>query len=274
MQTVSLTAQWTAAIRALENEKGSDALFRDDLARELAQPDGFELLQRYKGGGVREFVVIRTRFFDDACAAALREEPAIRQIVMVAAGMDTRAYRLDWPQGTKVYEVDHGELLAEKTARLHQIGGPSRALRINVAADLARDWRGPLIGAGFDPSKPALWLAEGLLFFLTEEQAGEVLSTCRAMSAMGSRLVVDMASRSLLNSPFSQIFLAALRKDGVGWRFGTDAPEAWLKQQGWSVLDLREPGTADTGGRRWPYETQPREVPGVARSWLVTAVID
>jgi len=107
MQPVSYTAQWTAAIRALESERAEGALFTDDLARRLAQPDGFDLLERYRGAGVKEFVVIRTRYFDEAAAAALSERPDLRPVVMVAAGMDTRAFRLPWPRDARVYELDH-----------------------------------------------------------------------------------------------------------------------------------------------------------------------
>jgi methyltransferase (TIGR00027 family) len=271
MHAVSLTAQWTAAIRALESEKTGEALFRDDFARVLAQPDGFDLLQRYRGAGVREFVVIRTRFFDDACRRVLAEQPSIRQVVVVAAGMDTRAYRLQWPKGTTIFEIDYADLLAEKASRLARLGAMPNARRIEVALDLAGEWKYPLVDAGFDPRQPTLWLVEGLLFFLTEEQARAVLGACESLSAAGSRLVVDMISNALLCSPFSQLFLATLRRDGVAWRFGTDEPERLLGDLGWMVHELLEPGTVDAGKQYWPYNPLPREITGVARSWLISA---
>lgn len=273
MQAVSLTAQWTAAIRALESEQTGSALFRDDLARRLAQPDGFELLNRYKGAGVCEFVVIRTRYFDDASCAVLAMAPHIRQVVMVAAGMDTRAYRLPWPNDTRVFEIDHGDLLAEKAEHLVRVGLPSQVQRIEVAADLAVGWTQQLVDAGFNPQQPTLWLVEGLLFFLTEDQVRDVLSKCANLSAVGSRLVVDMTSEALLKSPFSQFFLSTLRNDGVPWLFGTDEPECFLSELGWAANDVREPGTVEIGSDRWPYKTLSREVAGVARSWLIMATI-
>lgn len=271
MQPVSLTAQWTAAIRAIESERPQGALFQDDLARHLAQPDGFSLLDRYRGGGVKEFVIIRTRYFDDASLAAVNGHEGIRQVVLIAAGMDTRAYRLDWPQDTRIFELDHAPLLEEKARRLDAVRAAPRAARVAVPADLALGWSQALLDAGFDRSRPTLWLVEGLLFFLTQEQVHTVLETCRMLSAARSRLVVDMTSAALLRSPFSQLFLSTLRRDHVPWQFGTDEPEAFLAGLGWNVLDLKEPGMEGAGQSRWPYSPQPREIPGVARSWLVTA---
>jgi methyltransferase (TIGR00027 family) len=271
MQPVALTAQWTAAIRALESERQEDALFRDDLAQSLAGPDGFELVQRYHAAGVQEFVAIRTRYFDDACTAVLAEQPDIRQVVVVAAGMDTRAFRLDWPCGTRLYELDHDALLAEKAERLSAQRLVPRTIRIAVAADLASNWSSALIGAGFDHQSPTLWLIEGLLFFLTEPQVRSLLATAHGLSAPFSRLVMDMTSMALLRSPFSQSFLSALRRDGVPWQFGTDDPESFVTRQGWEICDLKEPGDYGAGRKRWPYTVHPRHLPGVARSWLITA---
>jgi methyltransferase (TIGR00027 family) len=271
MQPVSYTAQWTAAIRALESERGADALFQDDLARRLSEPDGFRLIDRYRGGGVKEFVVIRTLYFDEASAAVLAARPDLRQIAIVAAGMDTRAFRLAWPDDARVYEIDHEALLAEKARRLAEAGATPRTARVPVPADLAQGWREPLLAAGFDPAAPTLWLVEGLLFFLTEAQARAVLATCRALGGPDSRLVVDMTSAALLKSPFSRGFLATLEADGNPWRFGTDEPERFLAEAGWRVEDLKEPGAPGAGAGRWPYPTRPREIRGVARSWLVTA---
>lgn len=140
MEPVSSTAQWTAAIRALESERETGALFADPLARRLAEPDGFSLIERYRGGGVRDFVTIRTRYVDDACAAILAGRPDLRQVAIVAAGMDTRAFRLPWVEGTRVFEIDHAALLEEKERRLSEVGAAARAQRVPVPADLARGW--------------------------------------------------------------------------------------------------------------------------------------
>lgn len=270
METVSHTSQWTAAARALETERDGDRLFEDPLARRLAEPDGFELLDKYKGGGLVEFVAIRTRYFDDTIKTVLASTP-IRQVVLIAAGMDTRAYRLDWPDGVTVYEVDHAALQAEKERRLADLDAkPAVSLR-RVGVDLADDWLPGLREAGFDPGQPTLWVAEALLFFLTEEQAAGLLRTLSSASAPGSWLAVDILSRGLLRSPATQIFLSALKADGIPWLFGTDHPESFLADSGWTLRELKEPGEPGAGQGRWPYQVQPRETKGVSRNWLIRA---
>ncbi|MEV4443566.1 SAM-dependent methyltransferase [Streptomyces sp. NPDC049577] len=240
MKTVSYTSQWTAAARALESER-SDALFTDPLARKLAEPRGFELLDKYGGGGLVEFVAIRTRYLDDAIHDAV--DRGIQQIVLIAAGMDTRALRLRLPAGVTLYEVDHQALIEEKEKRLAQLGAPDPTVTLKrVPADLAGDWAPSLRAAGFDPSQPTLWVPEALLFFLTEEQSATLLRTFADNSAPGSRLAVDILSKELLRNPAAQFFLAALKADGIPWLFGTDTPEEFLASTGWTVRELKEPG--------------------------------
>lgn len=270
MESVSYTAQWTAAARALETERPSGAMFHDELARDLAAPRGFELLEKYRGGGVAEFVAIRTKYLDDAIESILADT-AIRQVVLVAAGMDTRAFRMSWPVGTVVYEVDHEALHAEKRTRMAKLGAQPTVRRHEVGADLAGDWVPALAEAGFDREQPTLWVTEGLMFFLTEEQATALLGTLRSVSAPGSRLALDMISEQLLRSPASKFFLATLASDGVRWQFGTDQPAEFLRANGWELRELKEPGEPGAGEQRWPYPVQPREVRGVSRSWLIRA---
>ncbi|MEV0635591.1 SAM-dependent methyltransferase [Streptomyces sp. NPDC050619] len=270
MEAVSYTAQWTAAARAVESERDGDALFTDPFARELAAPRGFELLDRYGGGGLLPFIAIRTKYFDDAIESVLRDT-AVDQIVLVAAGMDTRAFRLTWPEHATVHEVDHDALIDEKRARLGRLNATARAERREVKADLAGDWLPALTAAGFDAARPTLWVTEGLMFFLAEDQAAGLLRTLGSASAPGSRLVVDFVSTALLRSPFSQTFLKGLREDGTPWRFGTDEPEDFLAATGWKARDVKEPGEPGAGAGRWPYKVQPRDRRGASRSWLVRA---
>ncbi|MEU4741041.1 SAM-dependent methyltransferase [Actinosynnema sp. NPDC023658] len=270
MDDISYTAQWTAAARALEGER-ADGLFRDDLARHLAEPRGFELLDRYRGAGVTDFIAVRTRYIDDALTGILGETD-IRQVVLLANGMDARTHRLDWPDGATVYEVDHGALLAEKRARLAALAVGPRVRTVPVEADLAGDWLGLLKSAGFDPGRRTLWVAEGLLFFLTEEQVERLLDTVAGACPPDSRLVVDMTSATTLRHPMTQPFLRSLRDDGTPWQFGTDDPEGFLERCGWSVRDLKQPGEPGAGESRWPYAVAPRKARGVPRNWLISAV--
>lgn len=269
MDDISYTAQWTAAARALETER-ADGLFRDEYARRLAEPRGFELLNRYQGAGVPDFIAVRTRYIDDALAHLL-EQTGIRQIVSLANGMDTRAYRLDWPDGAVFYEVDHGALLAEKRARLAEAGAEPRVPTTSIAADLAGDWLGALKSGGFDPAERTIWVVEGLLFFLTEEQAGRLLETAAGACPPDSRLIVDMIGTMTLRHPMTQRFLRRLRRDGTPWQFGTDDPEGFLAGHGWAVLDLKQPGEPGAGEERWPYAVPPREARSAPRNWLITA---
>lgn len=270
MEDVSYTAQWTAAARAVESERADDPMFHDPYARELAAPRGFELLDKYGGGGLLPFIAIRTKYFDDGITAVLRDT-GIQQVVFVAAGMDTRAYRLAWPTGSTVYEADHTALVNEKRRRLTALGAKPLVERREVPVDLAGDWLPTLYTAGFDRTLPTLWVAEGLMFFLTQEQATGLLDTLGSVSAPGSWLAVDFASTALLRSPFSRTFLKALAEDGTPWLFGTDTPEEFLAASGWKVRDLKEPGESGAGLGRWPYEVQPRDRREVPRSWLTLA---
>lgn len=276
MHAVSYTAQWMAAARAQESER-PDALFVDPLAGALAEPKGFEMIERYSGGGLAPFISIRTRFLDESIEQVVARDSVhggpIQQVVLVAAGMDTRAFRLAWPDSTKVYEIDHGPLIAEKRRLLAALGAEPRTERCEVCADLTESWLPELDAAGFDRQRPTLWVVEALTFFLTAEQAGTLLRLLADASAPGSRLAVDFLGRGLLNSPFAKPFLDTLAADGTPWLFGTDEPERFLAEHGWKAVEVYEPGQPGAGQGRWPYQVQPRDRRGASRLWLVRAEV-
>ncbi len=116
--------------------------------------------------------------------------------MLIAAGMDTRAFRLDWPDGIELYEVDHALLIAEKRRRLDALGAEPRVDRREVSADLTQEWLPDLEAAGFDRDRPTLWVAEALTFFLTEEQAAGLLRLLASASAPGSHLAFDILGRA------------------------------------------------------------------------------
>ncbi len=140
MDPVAQTSRWMAAARARESER-PDRLFDDPLAATLAGTEGFFWLDRMEPtggfGGPALYVVVHTRFFDDfllyACWGA-----GVRQIVLMAAGMDARAFRLDWPAGTRLYELDRPQVLAAKDDVLARVGAQPACERRTVGADLGR----------------------------------------------------------------------------------------------------------------------------------------
>ncbi|WP_434591309.1 class I SAM-dependent methyltransferase [Streptomyces sp. A5-4] len=268
MEAVSRTAQWTAAARALETER-EDRLFADPYARTVADGIGFELLERYAGAGTVPFLAIRTTYLDRAIVRTV-EERSIRQVVFLAAGMDTRFYRLPWPDGVTVYELDRPALLDAKATMLVGEPQPAGRERRTVPVDLTQDWTGPLKEAGWRSDEPVLWVVEGLLFFLPEDAVRTLISTLSAHSAPGSVLVGDVISRSALTNPLSRPFLNCLKEDGNPWLFGTESPEELLTECGWDVREVKQPGEEGADFGRWPYQVAAREVPRVPRSFLFT----
>ncbi|KJK55557.1 class I SAM-dependent methyltransferase [Saccharothrix sp. ST-888] len=271
MEAVSRTAQWTAAARALESER-ADALFVDPYARTVAADTGFKLLDRYAGAGTVEFLAIRTTYLDRAIRRAVGEQ-GIRQVVFLATGMDTRPYRLPWPEGVTVFELDRPALLEAKAQLLEEADAelPAGVTRHPIAVDLAGEWSDSLRAAGWQERTPTLWVVEGLLFFLPEDAVRRLLTTVASLSAPGTVLLGDFASRVSLINPMARPFLSALKEDGNPWLFGTDHPETFLTECGWQPREVRQPGDEGAAFDRWPYASVAREVPGVPRSFLFTA---
>ena len=178
--SVGATATMVAAARAIATT-ADDALINDPFAEPLVRAVGVDFFTRLATGellakdldadnasvGMQRMtdnMAVRTKFFDefftDAAAAG------IQQAVILASGLDSRAYRLAWPAGTTVYEIDQPEVIEFKTKTLAEFGAEPTADRRTVAVDLRFDWPSALIAAGFDPSKPTAWSAEGLLGYL------------------------------------------------------------------------------------------------------------
>ena len=262
MPSVIETARWAAAQRARESER-PDRLFSDPLARALAGDEGMAALQlseRYnpRHEDTAKYIAIRIRFFDDA--AQHFSEAGIRQVVLLAAGMDVRAYRLAWPEGTAVYELDHPELLAMKEEVLQRESPAPKCRRVTLGTNLEHDWAPLLINAGFEPGERSIWLIEGLFYYLDELAVHHVLAELSSVAAPGSVLVTDMVSESLLTSAWMQDALKAMEERGMGWKFGTDDPVGFLAGHGWQG-DVRQPAeeafTYDP--KRFPAEPSGRQ---------------
>jgi methyltransferase (TIGR00027 family) len=263
MQGVALTSLWVAAWRAAESER-PDALIHDPFARTLAGPEGFAVLEAARAVAPIEAptIPVRTRFFDQRIARST-------QVVLLAAGMDARAFRLPWPAGTRLYEVDQPEVLALKQERLGD--AVPTCTRIPIPVNLAEDWPAALVRGGFDSAHPTSWLLEGLLPYLDESLVRDLLFRVSRLSVPGSTLLTDLVGRTLLEIPQLRPMLDFVRGLGAPWTFGTDEPEALLEPLGWEVTahDLAT-FAAEVG--RWPWPVVPRSVPGVPRSFLVEAV--
>lgn len=199
--SVGATATMVAAQRALATA-GPDKLINDPFAAPLVRAVGIDFFTRLIDGDVAlpegdDFdpvrmghgMGIRTRFFDQHFLAGTQS--GIRQAVILAAGLDSRAYRLDWPAGTVVYEVDLPAVIDFKTNTLAELGAEPTAQRRTVAVDLRDDWPAALKAAGFDPQAPTVWSAEGLLVYLQPEAQDTLFDTITALSAPGSRLACE-----------------------------------------------------------------------------------
>jgi methyltransferase (TIGR00027 family) len=242
----------------------------------LAGEEGFALLARMHATlswlpseEPNPYLSIRTRFFDDALLVAVGGVPRT-QVVLLAAGMDMRAFRLSWPVGVTIYELDRQEVFDQKNAILRLLDARSACTRRIVPADLEGDWIGPLLAAGFDQTRPAIFLVEGLWFYLEVSAARALLAGLEQISRAGSWLGADLVDPSWLACPYFRPFLDELSRLGCPWRFGTSDPELLFGRHGWSATVVL-PGQAQAHYGRWPYPVAPRRTPGLPMNYFVTA---
>ena len=208
--SVGATATMVAAQRALASDAG---LIDDPFAAPLVRKVGIDVYSRLVNGEIPvtdgiDFdparmgrgMAVRTRFYDDFFVDATRS--GIRQAVIVAAGLDARAYRLPWPKGTVVYEVDLPDVIDFKTSTLRELGAVPTAERRTVAVDLRDDWPAALQAAGFDPKAPSAWSAEGLVVYLPPEAQDALFGNITALSAPESQLASEFVpDTTIFNDP-------------------------------------------------------------------------
>ncbi|MDI3313041.1 MAG: class I SAM-dependent methyltransferase [Mycobacterium sp.] len=205
-ESVGATALSVAAARAVETASAAP-LIRDEFAHllvssagpawaRLASPDMGWIADDENGRRAHrvscDYQAVRTHFFDEYFEVAVRD--GIRQVVILAAGLDSRAYRLNWPAGTTVYEIDQPKVLEYKTGILQAHGIAPRATRRAVAVDLRDDWPAALTTAGFGHTQPTAWLAEGLLPYLPADAQDRLFERITTLSAPGSRIAVEVFS--------------------------------------------------------------------------------
>jgi methyltransferase (TIGR00027 family) len=270
---IASTSRWMAAARARESER-ADRLFDDPLAAALAGPDGVAWLERMEFAAQSDspelYPVIRTRFFDDFLLDACRRL-GVRQVVPAAAGLDTRAFRLNWPPQVCLYEMDLPEVLDAKEEVIEAAGAKASCERHTIRVDLSQEtWPEALLAVGYQPERPSVWLIEGLLFYLTRAAVHGLLGKVGALTVTGSLLGLDVMNRGLFFSPVAWPMQVALAQRGAAGRFGTNDPEALMARHGWEA-DVKQPGEEGANFGRWRKPMLPRKVPGLPRSFLVRA---
>jgi methyltransferase (TIGR00027 family) len=264
------TAAWIAAARARESAR-PDRLFDDPWAGLLAGDAGrIRLAASERAGGENTFLPVRTRYFDDVLVAA---SGWAAQIVLLGAGLDTRAYRLGLPPEATVFEIDQPGTLAAKESVLSAAGARPVCARIAVEADLRGDWAGALTTAGFDPALATAWRAEGLLFYLDDGAAPAIISRAAALSGSRSLFAADMFGTGLLRLPGMRPWLDHLERTGARPPFCTDEPAGLMLECGWPGTTVTQPGQRGANFGRLPVVPEHRHGGGdpAMRTYLVVA---
>jgi methyltransferase (TIGR00027 family) len=268
--SVGTTATMVAAARAVAS-RDADPLFDDPYAAALVRAVGLDFFTKLADGEVElpddgepggpaflaTSIAVRTRFFDDFFTDA--GAAGIRQAVILASGLDSRAYRLSWSDGTVVYEIDQPQVIEFKSATMESIGATPAAEQRTVGIDLREDWPKALRASGFDPHQPTAWSAEGLLVYLPPDAQDRLFDDITALSARGSRLATEY-------HPDAAASIGARLKD-MKDRWG-DAPDMditklfydgerngvveYLGEHGWNVSARRRPEVFAGYGREFP----------------------
>lgn len=203
--SVGATATMVAAARAIATNADSP-LIEDRFAEPLVRAVGVDFFTRWVSGDLvaadvdehesgwklehmPAAMAARTRFFDSFFRAAT--QAGIRQAVILASGLDARAYRLAWPADMTVFEIDQPQVIEFKATTLAELGAAPQAELRTVSVDLRNDWPKALADAGFDKSRPTAWIAEGLFGYLPPEAQDRLLDNITALSADGSRLACE-----------------------------------------------------------------------------------
>src|ERR1700744_163222 len=272
---VGMTATFGAVARAIASNKG---LLNDPFAEPLVRAAGVDHFSRVVDdnryatdpgedrllSGLIEVLAAHTRFSDEFLTGAVAA--GINQVVILASGLDTRPYRLWWPPGTTLYEVDQPEVLDFKTAVLRGLGAKLRSNRCAVGMDLRQDWLAALRRVGFDAQQPTVWVAEGLLVgYLPPDEQNRLLRDVTAVSAAGSRFAADHISTwTPSHIQGGRAFVDGWRQQGLDVDLGAlmysgeyrDVP-AFLAEQGWQTVER-------TGAEMF-------NVTGLARRWRGSA---
>uniref|UniRef100_UPI00403FF8F4 SAM-dependent methyltransferase n=1 Tax=Streptomyces sp. SS7 TaxID=3108485 RepID=UPI00403FF8F4 len=273
------TALAVASARALETIR-PDRLFDDQIALQTVAAAGAQLAAWSSSRGellrlaMGDYFALRTRYFDDFLRDAV--DSGCRQVVVLAAGLDARAFRLSWPAPVRLFEIDRSDVLSFKdriiTGRVPTPG----CVRTAVVADLREDWPGALRAQGFDPLLPTAWLVEGLMVYLTEQEGEDLLTRIGTLSAPSSRFAVEYGSLAMFQTEQARAALADATDDDVMhtlaslWRNeSTEDPVLRLARHGWSTVSHEAADLARTYGRPVPPAFDPA-LPGTGRISLIS----
>ncbi|MEU9031838.1 class I SAM-dependent methyltransferase [Streptomyces sp. NPDC048383] len=283
---VGLTALLVAAARAIETHR-HDSLAQDAYAEHFVRaapactdwpvrieqvPDGDD---NPLWGRFARYFGLRTRVLDDFLLQSARTEA--RQVVLLGAGLDTRAFRLDWPSDLVVFEIDRAGVLAFKQQVLTGLSAAPKVKRVPVPVDLRADWVTALITAGFDPAVPSVWLAEGLLFYLPGPAETYLIDTVDRLTTGGSALAFEAklepdllayrdspiytATREQIGIDLLHLFETGPRPDSVGdltakgWFTSMHTPFDFTRRHGRGPV----PEANDAlEGNRWVLAHKPR----------------
>lgn len=274
--SVGATATGVAVGRALAS-RAPNPLIEDPFAEPLVRAVGVDFFSRLASGELDpadvddngdfsmlrmgDMMGVRTHFFDEFFTVAAAD--GIRQAVILASGLDARAYRLRWPAGTTVFEIDQAQVIDFKTTTLAELGATPTAERRTVPVDLRHDWPAALRAAGLDPTKPTAWSAEGLLPFLPPDAQDRLLDNITALSAPGSRLATENLRGA---SDAIQTMADRIRAVTEQWRehgFDVEMTDLWyagdrndvveyLSTHGWATAATSVPDLAAAYGLSLP----------------------
>ncbi len=283
--SVGATATMVAAARAVATRQG-DPLVDDPFAESLVRAVGIHafiaaledptaLADTPAAQLLIDVVAVRTRFFDDF----LTESAAagIRQTVILASGLDARAYRLDWPTGATLFEVDRAEVVDFKSRVLSEQGAAPAAELRTVATDLRDDWAAALRAAGFDATVPTAWIAEGLLVYLPGHAQDRLLETITRLSAPGSRFATEYHRDGGAGiAQRASAMTARLADEGLDLNLGdlfyADERRSvvdHLEDLGWEVSSTPRPDMFAAHGRPFPQDQADQPL---RNSFSVTAI--
>jgi methyltransferase (TIGR00027 family) len=202
--SVGATATFVASGRAMAT-KDPRGLINDPFAEPLVRAVGLDFFTKMMDGeldtstidnasparkqAMIDGMAVRTKYFDDYFIDATNN--GVRQAVILASGLDARAYRLPWPAGTVVYELDQPQVIDFKTTTLAGIGAEPLTTRRTIPIDLRQDWPAALKAAGLDLTAPIAWLAEGLLIYLPPDAQDRLFDNITELSVPGSRVATE-----------------------------------------------------------------------------------